>query len=134
MSAQAGVASSPVHAVAVVPTDFDNRRDVDLLVLRDDGAPQLFQNMRDGTFTVRRFAVSRLLPAVSASASNSFDCATKIGASVRKARAMASLGRASTSSVFSPVIRRICAKNVLSRRTGTTTPRPHNRSPSEPTV
>jgi len=33
-----------------VPTDFDNRRDVDLLVVRDDAAPQLFQNMRDGTF------------------------------------------------------------------------------------
>ena len=50
VSAQAGVATLPVHAVAVVPTDFDNRRDVDLLVLRDDAAPQLFQNMRDGTF------------------------------------------------------------------------------------
>ena len=50
VSAQAGIASAPVHAVAIVPTDFDNRRDVDLLVLRDDGPPQLFQNMRDGTF------------------------------------------------------------------------------------
>ena len=50
VSATAGVAATPVHAVAVVPTDFDNRRDVDLLVLRDDAAPQLFQNMRDGTF------------------------------------------------------------------------------------
>jgi cytochrome c-type biogenesis protein CcmH/NrfG len=36
-------------AVAVVPTDFDNRRDVDLFVLRRD-APALFKNMRDGTF------------------------------------------------------------------------------------
>ncbi|HVD78703.1 MAG TPA: FG-GAP-like repeat-containing protein, partial [Vicinamibacteria bacterium] len=50
VSAQSGLASGPVHAVGIVPTDFDNRRDVDLLVLRDDGAPQLFQNMRDGTF------------------------------------------------------------------------------------
>ena len=50
VSAKAGVAATPVHAVAVVPTDFDNRRDVDLLVLRDDAPPQLFQNMRDGTF------------------------------------------------------------------------------------
>ncbi len=50
VSAQAGVAAAPVHAVAVVPTDFDNRRDVDLLVVRDDAPPQLFQNMRDGTF------------------------------------------------------------------------------------
>jgi cytochrome c-type biogenesis protein CcmH/NrfG len=36
-------------AVAVIPTDFDNRRDVDLFVLRRDG-PALFKNMRDGTF------------------------------------------------------------------------------------
>jgi Tfp pilus assembly protein PilF len=50
VSAQAGVAAAPVSAVAVVPTDFDNRRDVDLLVLRSDAVPQLFQNMRDGTF------------------------------------------------------------------------------------
>jgi hypothetical protein len=49
VSAQAGVAA-PVHAVALVPTDFDNRRDVDLLLVRSDGTPQLFQNMRDGTF------------------------------------------------------------------------------------
>ncbi|PYQ07438.1 MAG: hypothetical protein DMF83_09615 [Acidobacteria bacterium] len=50
VSAKAGIAPAPGHAVAVVPTDFDNRRDVDLLVLRDDAAPLLFQNMRDGTF------------------------------------------------------------------------------------
>ncbi|HEX9185484.1 MAG TPA: FG-GAP-like repeat-containing protein, partial [Vicinamibacteria bacterium] len=36
-------------AVAVVPTDFDNRRDVDLLVLKRD-RPALFKNMRDGSF------------------------------------------------------------------------------------
>ena len=36
--------------VAVVPTDFDNRRDVDLLVVRAAGAPALFSNRRDGTF------------------------------------------------------------------------------------
>jgi tetratricopeptide (TPR) repeat protein len=36
-------------AVAVVPTDFDNRRDVDLFVLKRD-RPALFKNMRDGTF------------------------------------------------------------------------------------
>ena len=37
--------------VAIVPTDFDNRRDIDLLVVERDGAPLLFRNMRDGTFT-----------------------------------------------------------------------------------
>ncbi|MFN2515164.1 MAG: FG-GAP-like repeat-containing protein [Pyrinomonadaceae bacterium] len=35
---------------AVVPTDFDNRRDVDLLVLSYDNPPMLFRNLRDGTF------------------------------------------------------------------------------------
>ncbi|MGE5127888.1 MAG: FG-GAP-like repeat-containing protein [Betaproteobacteria bacterium] len=39
----------PGHALAVIPTDFDNRRDVDLFVLRSE-APVLFKNMRDGTF------------------------------------------------------------------------------------
>jgi tetratricopeptide (TPR) repeat protein len=38
------------HAIAVVPTDFDNRRDIDLLIVSADGPPALFQNMRDGTF------------------------------------------------------------------------------------
>ncbi len=38
------------HAIAIVPTDFDNRRDVDLLVVNRGGPPLLFQNMRDGTF------------------------------------------------------------------------------------
>jgi len=38
------------HAVAIVPTDFDNRRDVDLLVVNRGGPPLLFQNLRDGTF------------------------------------------------------------------------------------
>jgi Tfp pilus assembly protein PilF len=36
-------------AVAVAPTDFDNRRDVDLFVLKRD-RPALFKNMRDGSF------------------------------------------------------------------------------------
>jgi Flp pilus assembly protein TadD len=38
------------HALAVVPTDFDNRRDVDLFVLRQDAPPVLYKNMRDGSF------------------------------------------------------------------------------------
>jgi tetratricopeptide (TPR) repeat protein len=38
------------HPVAVVPTDFDNRRDVDLLVVGYDGPPALWKNLRDGTF------------------------------------------------------------------------------------
>ncbi len=42
--------SDPVSARAVVPTDFDNRRDVDLLIASATGTPALWRNMRDGTF------------------------------------------------------------------------------------
>lgn len=38
------------RAVAVVPTDYDNRRDVDLLLVGSEGAPALWKNLRDGTF------------------------------------------------------------------------------------
>lgn len=37
------------RAFAVVPTDYDNRRDVDLFVATDVGS-QLWRNMRDGSF------------------------------------------------------------------------------------
>jgi tetratricopeptide (TPR) repeat protein len=45
-----GVAEGIVDTVAIAPTDYDNRRDIDLLILPHDGLPRLFQNMRDGTF------------------------------------------------------------------------------------
>ncbi|OFW31185.1 MAG: hypothetical protein A3H97_14970 [Acidobacteria bacterium RIFCSPLOWO2_02_FULL_65_29] len=38
------------RAVAIAATDFDNRRDVDLIVVNYAGPPVLFQNLRDGTF------------------------------------------------------------------------------------
>lgn len=38
------------HALAIVPTDFNNRRDIDLLILEYGMAPALFSNQRDGTF------------------------------------------------------------------------------------
>jgi lipoprotein NlpI len=38
------------HAIAIVPTDFDNRRDIDLLIVNRDSPPVLYRNMRDGTF------------------------------------------------------------------------------------
>src|SRR6266705_2010507 len=41
---------APGHAIAVVPTDFDNRRDIDLLVLRYDGPPLLLKNLLDVSF------------------------------------------------------------------------------------
>lgn len=50
ITASAQLSAPPTHAVAIVPTDFDNRRDVDLLVLGYTEGPVLFKNMRDGTF------------------------------------------------------------------------------------
>jgi lipoprotein NlpI len=50
VTAAAGLAGSSRKAVAVAPTDFDNRRDLDLLVVHEDAPPALFKNMRDGTF------------------------------------------------------------------------------------
>ncbi len=38
------------HVVGVVPTDFDERRDVDLLLVPSDAALTLFRNTRDGSF------------------------------------------------------------------------------------
>ncbi|PWT87308.1 MAG: hypothetical protein C5B55_15000, partial [Blastocatellia bacterium] len=38
------------HAVAVIPTDFNNRRDIDLLIVDYGKVPELFSNQRDGTF------------------------------------------------------------------------------------
>src|SRR4029079_4381753 len=50
ISAAAKVAAPAGHALAVVPTDFDNRRDVDLLVAGAGEAPRLYRNLRDGSF------------------------------------------------------------------------------------
>ncbi len=50
ISEQAKVRGALGHAVAVVPTDYDNRRDVDLLVVNYGAAPQLLSNQRDGSF------------------------------------------------------------------------------------
>jgi tetratricopeptide (TPR) repeat protein len=49
-ASQTAKVASMHDARAVVPTDFDNRRDVDLLVLNATEPPALFSNMRDGTF------------------------------------------------------------------------------------
>jgi cytochrome c-type biogenesis protein CcmH/NrfG len=45
----AGLADAPAP-VAIVPTDFDNRRDVDLLLSPGVAPVRLYRNMRDGTF------------------------------------------------------------------------------------
>jgi hypothetical protein len=38
------------HVIAIVPTDYDNRRDVDLLLLDEQTGPHLLANLRDGSF------------------------------------------------------------------------------------
>jgi tetratricopeptide (TPR) repeat protein len=45
----AGV-SMQTTVVAVAPTDFDNRRDIDIVLLPEGAPPVLLRNMRDGTF------------------------------------------------------------------------------------
>jgi Tfp pilus assembly protein PilF len=57
----ARVAGGAGRGIAVVPTDFDNRRDMDLLVVSRGPAPSLFQNVRDGSF--RDAAADARLPA-----------------------------------------------------------------------
>jgi len=49
VTAAAGLADAGA-AVAIVPTDFDNRRDVDLLVAGAGAPVRLYRNLRDGTF------------------------------------------------------------------------------------
>ncbi len=49
ISVESKVAEPAGNALAIVPTDFDNRRDVDLLV-GGVGAPRLYRNLRDGSF------------------------------------------------------------------------------------
>ena len=42
--------SGETSATAVVPTDYDNRRDVDLFIVNYGQRPVLYRNLRDGTF------------------------------------------------------------------------------------
>ncbi len=49
-STAAGVGGGVGRGVAVVPTDYDNRRDADLLLVSDGAAPRLMRNLRDETF------------------------------------------------------------------------------------
>jgi tetratricopeptide (TPR) repeat protein len=50
VSSQAKIINSKEYAVSVVATDYDNRRDIDLLVLNYDSTPTLLRNLRDATF------------------------------------------------------------------------------------
>jgi len=51
VSAASGLAAIAGAVVGIVPSDFDNRRDVDLLLVHAEGPPALMKNLRDGTFT-----------------------------------------------------------------------------------
>ncbi|MGH9823261.1 MAG: FG-GAP-like repeat-containing protein, partial [Blastocatellia bacterium] len=50
ITAAAKVGGTGGHALAIVPTDYDNHRDIDLFVLNYGSAPTLFSNQRDGSF------------------------------------------------------------------------------------
>ncbi len=50
VTATTGLGEGKESGLAIVPTDYDNRRDLDLLVLRADRGPALFRNLRDGRF------------------------------------------------------------------------------------
>jgi tetratricopeptide (TPR) repeat protein len=54
--------------LAIVPTDYDNRRDVDLLLAPTSGPVRLFRNMRDGTFQDVAGELSLARPAVALAA------------------------------------------------------------------
>jgi tetratricopeptide (TPR) repeat protein len=49
-AAKVSAANSFSSSSAIIPTDFDNRRDVDLFLLPRSNPPSLFRNLRDGTF------------------------------------------------------------------------------------
>ena len=49
ITASAGLAGVAA-AVAIAPTDFDNRRDIDLLITASGDRPRLFRNLRTGAF------------------------------------------------------------------------------------
>ncbi len=49
ITTESGLASA-TSVLAIVPTDYDNRRDIDVLLVRADAPPILFRNLRDGTF------------------------------------------------------------------------------------
>jgi Tfp pilus assembly protein PilF len=50
ISAAAKIAAPLMQATGLAPTDYDNRRDIDLLLVAHDHPPVLFRNMRNGTF------------------------------------------------------------------------------------
>jgi tetratricopeptide (TPR) repeat protein len=50
ISEAAKIKKSKGFGVAIVPTDFDNRRDIDLLIANYGETPTLFRNLRDTTF------------------------------------------------------------------------------------
>ncbi|MDX2042892.1 MAG: FG-GAP-like repeat-containing protein [Acidobacteriota bacterium] len=50
ITAKAGLAGGKNKTTAVVPTDFNNQRDIDFLVVNYGSPAQLFSNQRDGSF------------------------------------------------------------------------------------
>lgn len=68
---------APLVATAIVPTDVDLRRDIDMLVLGEDGRVRLWRNMRDASF--REVSASVGLDALPAASAIAVGDATKDG-------------------------------------------------------
>jgi tetratricopeptide (TPR) repeat protein len=49
-TAEAKLTGGTAHGIAIVPTDYDNHRDVDLLVVNSKDQPALYSNLRVGSF------------------------------------------------------------------------------------
>ncbi|BCS35257.1 hypothetical protein TBR22_A44840 [Luteitalea sp. TBR-22] len=77
MSASALPGQAPLVATAIVPTDVDLRRDIDVLVLGEDGRLRLWRNMRDATF--REVSATVGLDALPPAAAMAVGDATKDG-------------------------------------------------------
>lgn len=50
ITAKAGLAGGKTKTTAVIPTDYNNQRDIDFLVVNYGAPVQLFSNQRDGSF------------------------------------------------------------------------------------
>ncbi len=50
VSKESGLAGGARRSLGVMATDYNNSRDIDLLVVNHDSPAQLFSNLRDGTF------------------------------------------------------------------------------------
>ncbi len=61
-AAALGVAAGGHHSIGMIPSDVDNDRDIDLVLVNDDAPPQIFANEREDRFTE---VTAKSLPGIS---------------------------------------------------------------------